>query len=774
MIDRPHVRFVVPGAQRVLTAPMVVLSCLLSSQFGTATPLFGQPARNELPVVVTKVGQVHALPPDRISSAKLHLTGVISFYDAADGVMFLQDASGGVYVETDKPYPVHTGDLVALDGTAQPGFRPEVAPDPAIRVLGPGGKIPAPRFDYRMLASGLADCRMVTIRGKVRAAGIEQHMDAPSPSMHLDVMMRDGEVQVYVGSSSGFDAQSLLDSNVQITGVAGGQFDAKSQMRGVTLYAPRPSAIRVLSSPPGRVKQLPLTNIDEVFQTQSVVDRSQRIRVRGVLTYYKPGDWAVLEQEGKSIYVQTRDTNDLAVGDVVDAVGFASDQEYAPSLRLASIKRTGDTGKLKPREVGYAEVIKGAYSDNLISTSGKLVSEFHDVGSDTLVIDVEGHLVSGHLARKVPITNFPLGSRLRMTGICRIVAGGPWRAPASFHIEMRNAADVQLIARPSWWTIQHLLELLAGLLTVALAIAAWAILLGRRVTQQAVRIKRSMRVTRERSRILEMIVSNQSPEVLLTEICDSVMALVPEASCWYKLDHGEPPANGLGETDERQKNIAYQVELAGPDDQAIGRIFVSDAKSKTFAADRQEVYAMLSELALVAVRESLLHEKLVYHSTHDPLTGLPNRRLYESRLDSAIEKAEHQSGQLAVIYIDIDRFKVVNDKFGHKVGDAYLRLIAARFRAQLRSTDTLARIGGDEFLVMTPHAEHFDPAEVLLRRLQSCFDEPFLIENECIEGSASFGLARYPEDGITAEELQRSADHAMYAVKRNAAAALAS
>jgi len=118
--------------------------------------------------------------------------------------------------------------------------------------------------------------------------------------------------------------------------------------------------------------------------------------------------------------------------------------------------------------------------------------------------------------------------------------------------------------------------------------------------------------------------------------------------------------------------------------------------------------------------------------------------------------------------------KVVNDKFGHTVGDVYLRLIAARFRAQLRSTDTLARIGGDEFLVMTPHAEHFDPAEVLLRRLHSCFDEPFLIENECIEGSASFGLARYPEDGISVEELQRSVDHAMYAVKRNAAAALAS
>ena len=318
--------------------------------------------------------------------------------------------------------------------------------------------------------------------------------------------------------------------------------------------------------------------------------------------------------------MQTRDTNDLAVGDVVDAVGFASDHEYAPSLRLASITRTGETGKLKPREVGYAEVIRGAYSDNLISTSGKLVSEFHDVGSDTLVIDVEGHLVSGHLERKVPITNFLLGSRLRLTGICRIVAGGPWRTPASFHIEMRNAADAQLIAKPSWWTIQHLLELLAALLTVAVAIAAWAILLGRRVIQQAARIKRSMRATRERSRILEMIVSNQSPEVLLTEICDSVMALLPEASCWYNLDpDGEARANRLGETGEIKKNIAYQVELAGPDEQAIGRIFVSDAKSRTFSADRQEVYAMLSELALVAVPAIAAAPEACLHLNSRPL-----------------------------------------------------------------------------------------------------------------------------------------------------------
>jgi diguanylate cyclase (GGDEF)-like protein len=175
---------------------------------------------------------------------------------------------------------------------------------------------------------------------------------------------------------------------------------------------------------------------------------------------------------------------------------------------------------------------------------------------------------------------------------------------------------------------------------------------------------------------------------------------------------------------------------------------------------------MLAELATLAVERSLLHQQLIYHSTHDPLTTLPNRRFCENRLQVALEEAAHRQSQLAVIYIDVNDFKHVNDRYGHKTGDHYLQQISARLQAQMRSVDTLARIGGDEFLVIAPISAHGNAAAILLSRLRACFDEPFLVEEKHVDGSASFGLAIYPKDGLTAEELKRNADQAMYLSKR--------
>ena len=118
---------------------------------------------------LTKVGQVHDLPAELVPHTRVHLTGTITYYDSAEGIMFLQDATGGVYVTTTKPYPVHIGDLVMLQGFAQAGYRTEVAPDPDIEVIGRGTKFPALDFSYRELVQGLGDCKMVTIRGIVRA-----------------------------------------------------------------------------------------------------------------------------------------------------------------------------------------------------------------------------------------------------------------------------------------------------------------------------------------------------------------------------------------------------------------------------------------------------------------------------------------------------------------------------------------------------------------------------------------------------------------------------
>ena len=112
--------------------------------------------------------------------------------------------------------------------------------------------------------------------------------------------------------------------------------------------------------------------------------------------------------------------------------------------------------------------------------------------------------------------------------------------------------------------------------------------------------------------------------------------------------------------------------------------------------------------------------------------------------------------------MDLDKFKQINDQFGHRTGDLFLQAVTRRMKAQLRQEDVLARVGGDEFIALVPVMENGLDAQEIAIRLERCFDEPFEIEGQLFKGSASIGLAQFPEDGTTEEALQHAADLAMY------------
>lgn len=332
-----------------------------------------------------------------------------------------------------------------------------------------------------------------------------------------------------------------------------------------------------------------------------------------------------------------------------------------------------------------------------------------------------------------------------------------------------------MILEPQWFTVDHLLAILGLLSLVALATAVWVVYLKWRLkwrlATQAAWIDRSGIIARERSRVLEMVSSNHKLDELLTEICACAVNLLPGTDCSYDLQlASECPAtteDEQGTTCERIKTL-FEIALRNDAERLVGKIIVTAPTDHSPAEDSEQIYALLSELAALSMRNSLLYQGLVYHSTHDALTELPNRRLYESQLAEALKQAEERGGQLAVIYIDVNRFKHVNDKYGHKIGDLYLKQISTRLKHQLRPIDLLARVGGDEFIVILPFPETFDRVHSVTARLKACFDNPFNLDGKVINGSASFGFARYPEDGTTAEELTREADHAMYICKRDA------
>ncbi len=166
-------------------------------------------------------------------------------------------------------------------------------------------------------------------------------------------------------------------------------------------------------------------------------------------------------------------------------------------------------------------------------------------------------------------------------------------------------------------------------------------------------------------------------------------------------------------------------------------------------------------------KRKLAEERAEYLATRDPLTGLPNRMLVNDRLEQGIAKAARKNGQLAFMFIDLDRFKTINDSLGHDVGDELLKRVAARLSACVRSSDTVARLGGDEFAVILENLQSNDQegAQNVAEKMIASLASPIMINNQHLNTSCSIGIGLYPDDGADPQTLMKHADVAMYDAK---------
>lgn len=181
-----------------------------------------------------------------------------------------------------------------------------------------------------------------------------------------------------------------------------------------------------------------------------------------------------------------------------------------------------------------------------------------------------------------------------------------------------------------------------------------------------------------------------------------------------------------------------------------------------------EVWNIPKYLVAVGMILTLLEDQIErskYLAYHDELTGLPNRRLLEDRLEQAVAQAERAGSKLAVLLIDLDHFKDINDNFGHRIGDMALQAVARQLSARMRAADTLARTGGDEFTILTTVADA-KGTQVLISALQSALSSPITVEGIQVQTGLSIGVALYPQGGRTPDQLMATADRAMYVAKR--------
>lgn len=168
------------------------------------------------------------------------------------------------------------------------------------------------------------------------------------------------------------------------------------------------------------------------------------------------------------------------------------------------------------------------------------------------------------------------------------------------------------------------------------------------------------------------------------------------------------------------------------------------------------------------ITERKKHEDYIhYHAYHDSLTDLPNRKMFHEILVKSLAQNERSNHFLAILFIDLDGFKAINDNYGHNIGDLLLIEVGNRLKSSVRKGDTIARLGGDEFTLILPQLKTEKDSEIIAKKILSAFLKPFIIDNNILNVGTSIGISLHPNDGNDAEELIRKADDSMYYIKKD-------
>ncbi len=240
-------------------------------------------------------------------------------------------------------------------------------------------------------------------------------------------------------------------------------------------------------------------------------------------------------------------------------------------------------------------------------------------------------------------------------------------------------------------------------------------------------------------------------------------SLYQSALAWAEAIHPEDRPRVLAALDKSVAQAAvfeeeYRIVL--PDGSMR---WISDRGSPV--RDEREVVRRFVGVARDITERKRFQERMQHMATHDELTGLPNRRLFVDRLERALAQARRRQQKLVVLLLDLDRFKYVNDTFGHAMGDLLLHGLADRLKECIRESDTVARMGGDEFAVLLPEIAHEEDAAKIAQKILEIFTEPCDLGGNKVVITTSIGLSLYPEDGSDGEILMKNADAALYRAK---------
>ncbi len=705
----------------------------------------------------------------------------VTYVRSDENTLFVQDGNAAIFVSGSGKAKLVPGDRVLVHGTMRPSFKPYVVATQVTRIG--HGALPKPIYPtYEQMSRGEADSKLVTVQAVIRSADILPNPNSTQKNAAIRMFVDGFQLSATVDNVDEDALKGLLDSEAEITGVVGGLFDNKMQQVGILLHVQSLAEVKMIKRSSIDPWSLPIARMDRLLPGYFVKDLSRRMHVRGTITYFRPGsgtyyqpESALVLQDGpQSVWISVTGEQQLRIGDLADAIGFPQVHNGFLTLTNGEVKDGKVKAPIVPKLFTWRDLARGGnesqgHNFDLVSIEGNVVTVVRQSTRDEYVLATDGHLFSAFLSSAGALNDYPLsppksipvGARIRVTGICMLSDANPFNGEVPFSIMMRSYDDIAIVANPPWLNVPHLMLLLAMLLAGFFALGARSWFIEHKMRRHVGHLAYA---EQRRSRILEdMNALHPLPEIL-EQITELVSFSLKGAACWCETADGSTIGNRNAQTASASISI-IECGIAAPTGEALGKLFVSVCQGPEMRS-AQKALSMGCGLAALAIETSQLHSDLVHRSEFDQLTNTRNRFWLEKHFEELIQTSRLAASAFGLLYIDLNAFKQVNDTYGHYVGDLYLQDVAGRMKRQLRPDDFLARLGGDEFAVLVPHVGGRSDIEEIATRLRTCFDRPFVGDGYSIDGSASIGIALYPEDGMTREGLLTAADEAMYAEKQ--------
>jgi diguanylate cyclase (GGDEF)-like protein len=724
------------------------------------------------PGTITTLHDIHTLSKAEAGKGlSVAFEATVTYYNKSDVDLFVQEGGEAIYVETKPNEGLMVGDRVLVRGKTRDSFTPDVLSD-NVSLLHHGDPPKPLATEFERLIHAELDCMLVTVHATVRSADRVNFGNVHG--IYLRLLMDQGYIDAMAVDTDTSTLNGLLDAEVDVTGVVSGKFDSKMQLTGILLEVSRLSDVRILKRAQTSPSDLKITPMHEVLSSYSVHDLTHRVRVKGTITYYQPGSAVVLQDGANSLWVWTHASNPMRIGDIAEATGFPDARSSFLALTDGEIEDRNIFEPVQPHPSTWRQLATwnsgdpDGHQNDLVSFEGQVVAAVREGSQDEFVLVSGGKLFTAIYRHPPgngplpPMEEIPLGTRIRVAGICTVAQANtidPSEQEVPFNILLRSFDDIDVIASASLLSTRNLIVVVGVLLLVVIAVGArgWAV--ERRMRRNTDALGN---IEQRRSRILEDINGSRPLTEIIEQITEMASLKLRGAPCWCQIADGARLGNC-------PSNLAtckiVHEEINARSGPPLGKIFVALDPLIKPGVNESQALSIAAGLATLAIENRLLYSDLRRRSEFDLLTDIHNRFSLEKHLDTLIDDARKRAGIFGLLYIDLDKFKQVNDVYGHHVGDLYLQEAAQRMKLELRGADKLARLGGDEFAAVVAVVHTRADVEVIAERMVHAFDEPFVIEGYVLKGSASFGIAIYPEDGTTKDNLFTTADAAMYVNK---------